>query len=124
MASYGKIRETTIKGLAGTTWYVELWKKDYTGICSDMILSGQGFNIKWTGQGGTRDIQFLNSECVLNMYAQNSTDEDLIYDIFSKGDRGYYTRIYKNEQIKSNKKNYNMNKKNHTKKKIKNINYI
>jgi len=96
MATYGKLRSTTISGQAGTTWYVQLWKKDYAGSSSEMTLSGEGFSVNWSGQGGTRDKQFLNSECVLNMYAQNSTDEDLIYDIFSKGDRNYYVRIYKN----------------------------
>lgn len=101
MASYGKLRTTTILGQAGTTWYVQLWKKEYTGASSDMTLSGQGFEIKWSGQGGTRDAQFLNSECVLDMYAENTTDEDLIYDIFSKGDRAYYIRIYKNGESSS-----------------------
>jgi len=96
MATYGKLRSTTISGQAGTTWYVQLWKKDYLGSSSEMNLSGEGFSVNWSGQGGTRDKQFLNSECVLNMYAQNSTDEDLVYDIFSKGDRNYYVRIYKN----------------------------
>ena len=101
MASYGKLRNTTILGQAGTTWYVQLWKKDYTGDSSEVTLGGQGFNIKWTGQGGTRDTQFLNSECVLDMYAQNTVDEDLAYDIFSKGDRSYYVRIYKNGESSS-----------------------
>jgi len=96
MATYKQLRSTTISGQAGTTWYVQLWKKDYLGSSSEMTLSGEGFSVNWSGQGGTRDKQFLNSECVLNMYAQNSTDEDLIYDIFSKGDRNYYIRIYKN----------------------------
>ena len=84
MATYGKLRHTTIKGQAGTTWYVQLWKKDYTGSSSEMTLNGEGFTINWSGQGGTRYRQFINSECVLNMYAQNDTDEALIYDIFSK----------------------------------------
>ena len=102
MATYGKLRSTTISGQAGTTWYVQLWKKDYTGSSSEMTLSGEGFSVNWSGQGGTRDRQFVNSECVLNMYAQNDTDEDLIYDIFSKGDRNYYVRIYKNGEATAN----------------------
>lgn len=102
MATYGKLRQTTISGQAGTTWYVQLWKKDYTGSSSEMTLNGEGFSVKWSGQGGTRDRQFINSECVLNMYAENSTDEALIYDIFSKGDRNYYVRVYKNGQASAN----------------------
>lgn len=102
MATYGKLRQTNISGQAGTTWYVQLWKKDYTGSSTDMTLEGEGFNVKWSGQGGTRDRQFINSECVLNMFAQNDTDESLIYDIFSKGDRNYYVRIYKNSLASAN----------------------
>ena len=101
MASYGKLRTTTILGQAGTTWYVQLWKKDYVGDSSSINLGGEGFEIKWSGQGDTRDTQFLNSECVLDVYAENTTDEDLIYDIFSKGDRAYYIRIYKNGEASS-----------------------
>ena len=72
-----------------------------TGSVTDITLKGDGFTVNWSGQGGTRDKQFIKSESVLSMYVQNSTDEDLIYDIFSKGDRSYYTRIYKNGQTKS-----------------------
>jgi len=102
MATYGKLRSTTIKGQAGTTWHVQLWKKDYSGLSTDITLQGEGFNVIWSGQGGTRDRQFINSECVLNIHAQNATDEALIYDIFSKGDRHYYVRIYKNIESLAN----------------------
>lgn len=101
MATYGKLRETTILGQAGTTWYVELWEKDFTGTTNGMTLEGEGFSVKWSGEGGTRDRQFVNSECVLNMMIQNSTDEALMYKIFSEGDRNYYIRIYKNSQAKA-----------------------
>ena len=40
MATYGKLRETRILGQAGTTWHVQLWKKDYTGDPISMDLEG------------------------------------------------------------------------------------
>jgi len=102
MATYGRLRDTTILGQAGTTWYVQLWKKDYTGASSEMTLGGGGFDVIWSGQGGTRDRQFINSECVLDFISINETDNDLLYDIFNKGDRQYFIRVYKNGLAKSN----------------------
>lgn len=98
MASYGVIRRTIIKGQAGTTWYVHLYKKDYTGVQVPMDLSGEGFDVKWSGSGGTRDRRFINSECSLNFMVQNNDDESLLYDIFEEGDRSYFVRIYKNHE--------------------------
>ena len=102
MATYGKLRETRILGQAGTTWYVQLWKKDYTGDPISMDLEGEGFTCKYTGSGGTRDRRFINSECVLNFIVQNDTDEALLYDILEKGDREYYIRVYKNSISRDN----------------------
>ena len=96
MGAFGKIRHTTIKGEKGTTWYVELWKEGHTDASIDMTLAGEGFTITWNGEGSTRSRNFLGSECVLNLYVQNDTDEDLLYDILSKGFRKYFIRIYKN----------------------------
>jgi len=95
MATYGKLRTATILGQAGNTWAVQLWKKDYVGGSSIIDLAGEGFEVKWTGSGGTRDRTFLKSECILNVNILNSIDEGLLYDIFEKGDREYYIRVYK-----------------------------
>ena len=98
MASYGLIRRTIIKGEAGSDFFIQLYKKDYTGASTDWRLQGEGFTVKWNGQGGTRDRQFIASECVTNFIVQNDNDEALLYDIFEKGDRNYYIRVYKNEE--------------------------
>ena len=94
--AYGKYRHAEISGQAGTTWYVEIWRKDWAGSSSVIDLHGEGFEVRWTGEGGTRDRQYITSECIINCNIQNSTDEDFMYDIFSKGDRRYFVRIYKN----------------------------
>ena len=85
--AYGKYRDSQIKGEAGTTWYVEIWKKSYSGSSTDMNLQGEGFEVKWTGQGGTRNRQFLTSECIVSFYAENNVDEAFIYDVFENGDK-------------------------------------
>ncbi len=100
--AYGKYRDSQIKGEAGTTWYVEIWKKNYSGSSTDMNLQGEGFEVKWTGEGGTRNRQFLTSECIVYFYAENNTDESFIYDVFEKGDKEYFVRIYKNSVSNAN----------------------
>ncbi len=67
-----------------------------------MNLSGEGFQVKWTGEGGTRDRRFLTSECILSAYIENTDDESFLYDIFSNGDKEYFVRIYKNSVSTSN----------------------
>lgn len=94
--AYGKYRHAEISGQAGTTWYVEIWRKDWVGSSSVIDLHGEGFEVRWTGEGGTRDRQYITSECIIKCNIQNSTDEDFMYDIFSKGDRRYFVRVYKN----------------------------
>ena len=95
--AFGKIRHTQILGEKGTTWYVEIWQKDYTGSSVDSDLHGEGFEIKWSGEGGTRAKTFIGSECIINLYVKEDADEDFLYDdIFKKGEKYHYVRIYKN----------------------------
>lgn len=100
--AYGKYRESQIKGEAGTSWFVEIWKKNHSGSSTDMNLQGEGFEVKWTGEGGTRNRQFLTSECIVYFYAENNTDESFIYDVFESGDKEYFVRIYKNSVSNAN----------------------
>ena len=99
--AFGKIRNTIILGEAGNTWYVELWKDGYTGSSTEANLYGEGFEVKWSGQGDTREKRFLESECVVKINVQNDLDEALLYNIFDSGDRKYFVRIYKNGETSS-----------------------
>lgn len=95
--AFGKIRHTQILGEKGTTWYVEIWQKDYTGSSIECDLQGEGFEIKWSGQGGTRDRTFIGSECSINLYIKGDTDEGFLYnELLKKGEQYHYVRIYKN----------------------------
>lgn len=70
--------------------------RSYTiGTSTEMDLSGEGFEITWNGQGGTRDRVFLGSECKLNCIVKNSTDESFLYDTFDSGYEEYFIRIYR-----------------------------
>ena len=93
--TYGKYRHSTIYGEKGSTWNVEIWKDGYSGSSSEIDLSGEGFEITWNGQGGTRDRVFLGSECKLNCIVQNSTDESFLYDTIESGYQEYFIRIYR-----------------------------
>ena len=100
--AYGKYRHSTFYGEKGSTWNVEIWKDDYSGSSSEIDLSGEGFEITWNGQGGTRDRVFLGSECKLNCFVENSTDESFLYDTISSGYQEYFIRIYKGAVQDSN----------------------
>ena len=62
---------------------------------TEINLSGEGFEVAWNGQGGTRDTQFIASACTLNLIIENNTDETFVYDVLNSGVRNYYIRIYK-----------------------------
>jgi len=95
--AFGKIRHTQILGEKGTTWYVEIWQRDYTGSSVECDLQGEGFEITWSGQGGTRKRTFIGSECSINLYIKNDVDENFLYEeLLKKGERYHYVRIYKN----------------------------
>jgi hypothetical protein len=96
--AYGKYRHSTFYGEKGSTWNVEIWKDgfDQSGDTSTEIdLSGEGFEITWNGQGGTRDRVFLGSECKLNCFVKNSTDESFLYDTINLGYKKFFIRIYR-----------------------------
>lgn len=93
--AYAKYRTCNITGEKGSFWTVEIHKKDFNGASTQINTSGEGFEITWNGQGGTRDRVFLGSECKLNLIVENNTDEAFIYDTISAGNQGYYIRIYK-----------------------------
>ena len=100
--AYGKYRHSSIYGEKGTTWNVEIWKDNFSGTSSEINLSGEGFEITWNGQGGTRDRVFLGSECKLNLFVENNTDESFIYDTINSGYKEYFVRIYKGTVQNSN----------------------
>jgi hypothetical protein len=102
MASYGKYRDTIVKGEKGTDWYVEIHKKDFSGTSTDMTLGGEGFEITWNGQGSTRDRIFLGSECVLSLMVRTDTDETDLYNILDAGFKEYFIRIYKSSTASAN----------------------
>ncbi len=96
--AYGKYRHSTFYGEKGSVWNVEIWKDgfDQSGDTSTVIdLSGEGFEITWNGQGGTRDRVFLGSECRLNCIVKDGTDESFLYDTLSSGYQEYFIRIYR-----------------------------
>lgn len=96
--AYGKYRHSTFYGEKGSTWNVEIWKDgfDQPGDTSTEIdLSGEGFEITWNGQGGTRDRVFLGSECKLNCFVKDGTDESFLYDTIELGYKKFFIRIYR-----------------------------
>tara|TARA_R100000900_G_scaffold53742_1_gene43463 strand:+ start:13303 stop:16596 length:3294 start_codon:yes stop_codon:yes gene_type:complete len=69
--------------------------KKYFAPALEFNTGGEGFEITWNGRGGTRDREFLGSECKLNYIVENNTDENFLYDSFNLGYREYFIRIYR-----------------------------
>lgn len=80
----------------------EISLKKYFAPALEFNTGGEGFEITWNGRGGTRDREFLGSECKLNYIVQNDTDENFLYNSFSLGYKEYYIRIYKGAVQDSN----------------------
>mgnify|MGYP000507038146 CR=1 FL=1 len=93
--AFNKLRHSNIKGEKGSDWNIEIWKDGFSGSSTEFDTQGEGFEITWNGSGGTRVNSFLGSECSLNIYIQNSTDETFAQDVLSSGFQSYYIRIYK-----------------------------
>lgn len=100
--AYGKHRHSTFYGEKGTTWNVEIWKDGFSGTSTEIDLAGEGFEITWNGQGGTRDRVFLGSECKLNCIIKDDIDETFLYNTLSLGYQKYFIRIYKGTVQDSN----------------------
>ncbi len=73
----------------------EISVKRYFAPSLEFNTGGEGFEITWNGRGGTRDREFLGSECKLNYIVQNNTDENFLYDSIALGYKEYYIRIYR-----------------------------
>ena len=80
----------------------EISVKKYFAPALEFNTGGEGFEITWNGRGGTRDREFLGSECKLNYIVQNNTDENFLYNSFALGYKEYYIRIYKGAVQDSN----------------------
>ena len=100
--AYGKYRHSTIYGEKGSIWNIEIWKDDYGASSNEIDLSGEGFEITWNGQGGTRNRVFLGSECKLNCIIKNNGDESFAYDTINAGYKEYFIRIYRGAVQDSN----------------------
>tara|TARA_R110002020_G_scaffold81777_4_gene202843 strand:- start:1097 stop:4417 length:3321 start_codon:yes stop_codon:yes gene_type:complete len=80
----------------------EITLKKYFLPSVEFSTGGEGFEITWNGEGGTRDREFLGSECRLNYIVQDDTDENFLYNSFSLGYEEYFIRVYKGVVQNSN----------------------
>ena len=93
--AFQKFRHSNIKGEKGSDWNIEIWKDGHSGSSTEFDMQGEGFEVTWNGQGGTRNREFIASSCTINMFIQNSVDETFTYDTLNSGFQTYYIRIYR-----------------------------
>jgi hypothetical protein len=73
----------------------EISVKKHFAPALEFNTGGEGFEITWNGRGGTRNREFLGSECKLSYIVENDTDENFLYDSIALGYKEYYIRIYR-----------------------------
>tara|TARA_R110002012_G_scaffold102898_3_gene242635 strand:- start:658 stop:4383 length:3726 start_codon:yes stop_codon:yes gene_type:complete len=93
--AFKKFRHSNIKGEKGSDWNIEIWKSGFSGSSTEFEMEGEGFEITWNGQGGTRKEVFLGSACTINFLVLNDDDEAFTYDTIAQGFKYYYVRIYR-----------------------------
>jgi len=92
-ANGGVLSIDPLTAFAGDVKSISL--KKYFAPALEFDTSGEGFEITWNGSGGTRDREFLGSECQLNYIVQNDIDENFLYNSFALGYKEYFIRIYR-----------------------------
>ncbi len=74
----------------------------YFTPASEFKTFGEGLQITWNGRGGTRDRQFLGSDCKINYVVENAADENFLYNTFNEGYETYFIRIYRGAVTNTN----------------------
>ncbi len=62
----------------------------------------EGFEVTWNGSGGTRDREFLGSDCKINYVVESDVDENFLYSTFNEGYETYFVRIYRGTVANAN----------------------
>tara|TARA_R100000231_G_scaffold139628_2_gene121776 strand:- start:1432 stop:4818 length:3387 start_codon:yes stop_codon:yes gene_type:complete len=94
-AGGGQLRLDPSYNFQGYVKNIEL--KRYFAPATEFKTQGEGFTVTWNGQGGTRNRQFLASECKINYLVDNATEENFLYQAVTGGNRNYFVRIYRSQ---------------------------
>ena len=92
-ANGGQLALDPLTAFIGYVKLIKLYK--YFPPAEEFNTSGEGFEITWNGQGGTRNRTFVASECKVNYIVENTANENFVYSLVSGGAKEYFVRIYR-----------------------------
>lgn len=94
-ANGGQLSLDPTTNFAGNVVSISL--KKYFAPAEEFNTQGEGFEVTWNGQGGTRNRQFLASECKIYYLVEDTATENFLYSIVNGGIKQYYARIYRSQ---------------------------
>lgn len=69
----------------------------YFPPATEFKTQGEGFTLTYNGKGGTRNRNFIASECKINYLVEDTATEDFLYEMVAGGIQQYYVRIYRSQ---------------------------
>lgn len=92
-ATGGQLALDPTTNFQGYVKRVEL--KRYFPPAEEFKTQGEGFTLTYNGKGGTRNRNFVASECKINYLVEDTATENFLYDLVASGVQQYYVRIYR-----------------------------
>jgi hypothetical protein len=92
-ANGGQLKLDPSGSFNGNVAEIKLYR--YFAPAEEFDTQGEGFSVTWNGQGGTRNRQFLASECKINYLVKDTATEDFLYEATSGSVKDYFVRIYR-----------------------------
>lgn len=91
--AYGEIRFGEFKDTNGLEYKISILKKNYSGSSTSFRLGGQGFELKYNGEGDDMDSPIKSSECTFVFNSESATDDNFIINLINADESDYLIEI-------------------------------
>lgn len=91
--AYGEIRHSEFRDNVGGDWRISILKDGHTGSSTSFKCGGQGFELKYNGEGDDIDSSIKSSECTFVFFSESSTDDTFILDLVNGDESDYLLEI-------------------------------
>ncbi len=87
--AYSVERYAEFRDYNGSDWLINILKKDYSGSSTIFKCGGDGFTLKYQGEGDDIDNAIKGSDVTFEFYSESSTDDAFVQSLVD-GDEGDY----------------------------------
>ncbi len=91
--AYAVERYAEFKDYSGADWIIQILKKNYVGSETTFELGGDGFLLKYNGEGEDIDHAIKSSEVTFEFMSQSSTDDTFITSLVNADEGDYLVHI-------------------------------